>query len=67
LYINRRITGSRVDVQPFGGFKLSGTGNGKAGGPDYLLQYCQARNITENALRHGFAPVQEEEEAGTSV
>ena len=64
LYINRKITGSRVDVQPFGGFKLSGTGNGKAGGPDYLLQYCQARNITENALRHGFAPLQEEE-AGT--
>ena len=61
LYINRKITGSRVDVQPFGGFKLSGTGNGKAGGPDYLLQYCQARNITENALRHGFAPLQEEE------
>ncbi len=59
LYINRKITGSRADVQPFGGFKLSGTGNGKAGGPDYLLQFCQARNITENALRHGFAPVQE--------
>ena len=59
LYINRKITGSRADIQPYGGFKLSGTGLGKAGGPDYLLQYCQARNITENALRHGFAPTEE--------
>jgi len=60
LYINRKITGSRADIQPFGGFKLSGTGNGKLGGPDYLLQYCHGRNITENALRHGFAPVEDE-------
>ena len=60
LYINRKITGSRSDIQPFGGFKLSGTGNGKIGGPDYLLQFCRSRNITENALRHGFAPVEEE-------
>jgi len=65
LYINRKITGSRVDIQPFGGFQLSGTGRGKAGGPDYLLQYCTARTITENALRHGFAPT-EEREATTS-
>ncbi|MFQ5489134.1 MAG: proline dehydrogenase family protein [Phycisphaerae bacterium] len=59
LYINRKITGSRVDIQPFGGFKLSGTATGKAGGPDYLLQFCVARTITENALRHGFAPTEE--------
>ena len=55
LYINRKITGALVDRQPFGGFKLSGTG-AKAGGPDYLLQFMQARTITENTLRHGFAP-----------
>lgn len=66
LYINRKITGSRADIQPFGGFRLSGTGNGKAGGPDYLLQFCHARNITENALRHGFAPVEEEAEEAAS-
>ncbi|MCP4247739.1 MAG: bifunctional proline dehydrogenase/L-glutamate gamma-semialdehyde dehydrogenase, partial [bacterium] len=59
LYINRKITGSRVDIQPFGGFKLSGTAAGKAGGPDYLLQFCLARTVTENALRHGFAPTDE--------
>ncbi len=62
LYINRPITGSRVDLQPYGGFKLSGTGS-KAGGPDYLLQYCEPRVITENTLRRGFAPSEEVVEA----
>jgi len=58
LYINRRITGALVDRQPFGGFKLSGTGP-KAGGPDYLVQFLHARTVTENTLRHGFAPTDE--------
>ncbi len=35
LYINRVITGARVAVEPFGGFRMSGTGP-KAGGRDYL-------------------------------
>jgi len=35
LYINRSITGARVAIEPFGGFKLSGTGP-KAGGKSYL-------------------------------
>ncbi|PJB53109.1 MAG: hypothetical protein CO099_08985, partial [Bdellovibrio sp. CG_4_9_14_3_um_filter_39_7] len=26
IYINRGITGARVAVEPFGGFKMSGTG-----------------------------------------
>ncbi|MEW8509023.1 MAG: proline dehydrogenase family protein [Candidatus Thiodiazotropha sp.] len=56
LYINRKITRALVYRQPFGGFKLSGMGF-KAGGPDYLLQFLQARNVTENTLRRGFAPV----------
>jgi RHH-type proline utilization regulon transcriptional repressor/proline dehydrogenase/delta 1-pyrroline-5-carboxylate dehydrogenase len=55
LYINRKITGALVDRQPFGGFKLSGIG-AKAGGPDYLLQFLMPRTITENTVRHGFAP-----------
>jgi RHH-type transcriptional regulator, proline utilization regulon repressor / proline dehydrogenase / delta 1-pyrroline-5-carboxylate dehydrogenase len=55
LYVNRKITGALVDRQPFGGFKLSGTGP-KAGGPDYLPQFMVARTITENTLRRGFAP-----------
>lgn len=55
LYINRRITGSQVDAQPFGGFKLSGTGV-KAGSPDYLLHFMDARCITENTQRSGLVP-----------
>jgi RHH-type proline utilization regulon transcriptional repressor/proline dehydrogenase/delta 1-pyrroline-5-carboxylate dehydrogenase len=35
LYINRSITGARVGIEPFGGFKLSGTGP-KAGGREYM-------------------------------
>jgi len=46
LYLNRKITGALVDVQPFGGFNLSGT-DSKAGGRDYLLQFLQAKTITE--------------------
>lgn len=55
FYINRRISGALVDLQPFGGFKMSGIGS-KAGGPDYLLQFCEPRCVTENTLRRGFAP-----------
>jgi RHH-type proline utilization regulon transcriptional repressor/proline dehydrogenase/delta 1-pyrroline-5-carboxylate dehydrogenase len=55
LYLNRKTTGALVDVQPFGGFKLSGIGS-KAGGPDYLLQFLVPRCVTENTLRHGFTP-----------
>jgi RHH-type transcriptional regulator, proline utilization regulon repressor / proline dehydrogenase / delta 1-pyrroline-5-carboxylate dehydrogenase len=40
IYINRTITGARVAIEPFGGFKLSGTGP-KAGGLDYLRQLHQ--------------------------
>ncbi len=66
LYINRRITGSQVDAQPFGGFKLSGTGV-KAGSPDYLLHFMDARCITENTLRSGFVPAESRSPDRTSV
>lgn len=46
LYFNRKCTGALVGVQPFGGFNLSGT-DSKAGGPDYLLLFTQAKSITE--------------------
>jgi RHH-type proline utilization regulon transcriptional repressor/proline dehydrogenase/delta 1-pyrroline-5-carboxylate dehydrogenase len=52
LYLNRGITGALVHRQPFGGYRLSGIG-GKAGGPDYLTQFCWARTITEHTMRHG--------------
>ena len=35
IYVNRSNTGARVGIEPFGGFKLSGTGP-KAGGPSYV-------------------------------
>jgi RHH-type proline utilization regulon transcriptional repressor/proline dehydrogenase/delta 1-pyrroline-5-carboxylate dehydrogenase len=59
LYINRGITGAVVERQPFGGLKLSGIGS-KAGSPDYLLQFLEPRTISENTLRHGFMPPDEE-------
>ena len=62
LYINRKITGALVDLQPFGGFRMSGTGS-KAGGPDYLTQFCEPRTVTENTLRRGFAPSEDVVEA----
>ncbi len=46
LYFNRKCTGALVDVQPFGGFNMSGT-DSKAGGRDYLLLFLQAKSITE--------------------
>ena len=61
LYLNREITGALVGRQPFGGFGLSGVGS-KAGGPDYLLQFVDPVCVTENTMRHGFAPDAEEPE-----
>ena len=46
LYLNRKCTGALVDVQPFGGFNMSGT-DSKAGGRDYLPLFMQAKSITE--------------------
>jgi len=44
LYLNRKCTGAMVGAHPFGGFKMSGT-DSKAGGPDYLLHFSQAKSI----------------------
>ncbi|MGH7505500.1 MAG: aldehyde dehydrogenase family protein, partial [Longimicrobiales bacterium] len=44
LYLNRKCTGALVGVHPFGGFNMSGT-DSKAGGPDYLLLFTQAKSI----------------------
>jgi 1-pyrroline-5-carboxylate dehydrogenase len=46
LYLNRKCTGALVDVQPFGGFNMSGT-DSKAGGRDYLQLFLQGKSITE--------------------
>ncbi|HEV2614968.1 MAG TPA: L-glutamate gamma-semialdehyde dehydrogenase [Candidatus Acidoferrales bacterium] len=47
LYLNRKCTGAKVGVHPFGGFNMSGT-DSKAGGQDYLLLFLQAKVIAEN-------------------
>ncbi len=46
LYINRKSTGALVGPHPFGGFNMSGT-NSKAGGPDYMREFSQAKAIAE--------------------
>jgi len=46
LYFNRKCTGAMVGAHPFGGFNLSGT-DSKAGGPDYLTLFTQAKSIAE--------------------
>lgn len=46
LYFNRKCTGAMVGAHPFGGFNMSGT-DSKAGGPDYLLLFTQAKSIGE--------------------
>ena len=49
LYVNRKCTGAMVGAHPFGGFNLSGT-DSKAGGPDYLLLFLQAKAIAEKIV-----------------
>ena len=45
LYLNRKCTGALVDVQPFGGFNMSGT-DSKAGSRDYLALFMQGKSVT---------------------
>jgi 1-pyrroline-5-carboxylate dehydrogenase len=51
LYLNRKCTGAMVGAHPFGGFNMSGT-DSKAGGPDYLTLFTQAKSIAE---KRGYA------------
>ena len=44
LYFNRKCTGAMVGAHPFGGFNMSGT-DSKAGGPDYLMLFLQAKSV----------------------
>lgn len=43
IYLNREITGARVGIEPFGGFRLSGTGP-KAGSEEYIFAFAR-RNV----------------------
>lgn len=56
LYVNRSITGARVAIEPFGGFKMSGTGP-KAGHKTYLNAF---RMSTFDETVVGERKVQEE-------
>ncbi|PYV72178.1 MAG: L-glutamate gamma-semialdehyde dehydrogenase [Acidobacteria bacterium] len=49
LYINRKCTGAIVGAHPFGGFNMSGT-DSKAGGPDYLNLFTQAKSVGEKII-----------------
>ncbi len=52
IYINRSMIGAVVESQPFGGVGLSGTGF-KAGGPHYLLRFCDEKVVTTNLTAIG--------------
>jgi 1-pyrroline-5-carboxylate dehydrogenase len=52
LYFNRKCTGAIVGAHPFGGFNMSGT-DSKAGGPDYLLLFTQAKSVAEKVGEAG--------------
>ena len=58
LYFTRKCTGAMVGAHPFGGFNLSGT-DSKAGGPDYLTLFTQAKSIAE---KRGYASDSREEQ-----
>jgi RHH-type proline utilization regulon transcriptional repressor/proline dehydrogenase/delta 1-pyrroline-5-carboxylate dehydrogenase len=52
IYVNRSITGAKVESHPFGGQNKSGTGF-KAGGPHYLLRFLTERTTTINTTAFG--------------
>src|SRR5262249_47255262 len=46
LSLNRKCSGTYVDVHPVGGLNMSGT-DSKAGGRDYLQLFMQAKTVSE--------------------
>ncbi|HEY0786186.1 MAG TPA: L-glutamate gamma-semialdehyde dehydrogenase [Acidobacteriaceae bacterium] len=50
LYLNRKCTGAMVGAHPFGGFNMSGT-DSKAGGPEYLQLFTQAKTVATRLQR----------------
>jgi 1-pyrroline-5-carboxylate dehydrogenase len=63
LYLNRKCTGAMVGAHPFGGFNMSGT-DSKAGGPDYLTLFTQAKSIAEKKSFVSAAAEEEEQRMG---
>ena len=63
LYFNRKCTGAMVGAHHFGGFNMSGT-DSKAGGPDYLLLFTQAKSIAEKIGHAGPSAEKQSEQMG---
>jgi 1-pyrroline-5-carboxylate dehydrogenase len=63
LYFNRKCTGAMVGAHPFGGFNMSGT-DSKAGGPDYLLLFTQAKSVAEKLGHASPAAEKQSEQMG---
>jgi 1-pyrroline-5-carboxylate dehydrogenase len=63
LYFNRKCTGAMVGAHPFGGFNMSGT-DSKAGGPDYLLLFTQAKSVAEKLGHAGPAAEKQADQMG---
>lgn len=53
IYINRSNTGARVAIEPFGGFKMSGTGP-KAGSKEYLYSFINYHKVEPDDLYLSF-------------
>ena len=64
LYINRHITGAVVQRQPFGGWKQSSIGPGaKAGGPNYVFNFCHlsdSENVALEAVAESYQRARDE-------
>ena len=55
LYVNNKTTGAIVGRQPFGGLKNSRRGSGgKAGGPNYILQFMKVREAGKPKFSKNF-------------
>jgi 1-pyrroline-5-carboxylate dehydrogenase len=63
LYLNRKCTGAMVGAHPFGGINMSGT-DSKAGGPDYLLLFTQAKSIAEKITEASPAAEKQSDQMG---
>ncbi|MFK8018634.1 MAG: bifunctional proline dehydrogenase/L-glutamate gamma-semialdehyde dehydrogenase PutA [Pseudomonadales bacterium] len=56
IYVNRNQIGAVVGTQPFGGVGLSGTGP-KAGGPNYVARFTQAKLPFISSDNHTIQPL----------
>lgn len=56
IYVNRPNTGARVAIEPFGGFKLSGTGP-KAGSKQYIKLFNRYYHSSNKAGKCDIAPM----------